>query len=99
MLITTRSKKERKQYIASFKKVGIYFDDGHFSDGNSLNGFIDGDGNGDGRAVTHNKLRYKHGEIFDVTNNFVYFLEDNGSFHMIPVFRIYRIQLDREEEL
>jgi hypothetical protein len=94
--MSTRSKRDRKKYIATFKKVGIYFDDGDYSDGNSLNGFIKGDGDGNGKAVTHNKPRYKHGEILEVTNNFVYFLEDNGSFHMIPVFRIFRIQLDKE---
>jgi hypothetical protein len=74
--------------------VSIYFDDGVSSDGNSRNVFGNYNGDGDG-AVTPYKPRYKHGEILDIDNNFVYFLEDNGSFHMIPTFRIFRIQGDK----
>jgi hypothetical protein len=83
------------KFITTFKKVGVYFDDGVSSAGNSQMIFGNDNGNGDGKAVTLSKPRYKHGEILDIDNNFVYFLEDNGSFHMIPTFRIYRIQGDK----
>jgi hypothetical protein len=47
--------------VTKIKKAIIYFDDGDYSDGNSLNGFIKGDGDGIGKAVTHKIPRYKHG--------------------------------------
>lgn len=88
--------KEHWKYRATFKRVSIYFNDGVASAGNSQMIFGIDNGNGDGKAVTPNKPRYKHGEILDVDYNFVYFLEDNGSFHMIPVYRIFRIQADKK---
>jgi hypothetical protein len=85
-----------KKSNTNIKKVSIYFNDGTCGYGSDHPGDGIGNGNGNGfDAATFCKPRYKHGEILDIAHGFVYFLEDNGRFSLIPIPRIYRVEGDK----
>ena len=63
--------------VTKIKKAVIYFDDG--------SGF--GSGYGSGRK----KISRKIGEVLDIKDFFVHFLENNGTYHLISVFSVIRI--------
>ena len=61
--------------VTKIKKAVIYFDDG----------------SGSGYGSGHKKISRKIGEVLDIKDFFVHFLENNGTYHLISVFRVVRI--------
>jgi hypothetical protein len=69
--------------VTKIKKAIIYFDDGS------------GSGYGSGKRNISRKI----GEVLDIKDFFVHFLENNGTYHLISVFRVVRIINDENVRL